>query len=141
TVSLISELRRLGIKVIIDNFGTGYASLSYIKNLPVDGLKIDRAFVTNLPDDRGNAAIVQAVTTLAAKLGMQAMAEGVETAKEMRGLRELNCDVMQGALICEPIAFSELKDFLDSLPDLRRMHLVGSKPRNPIEPGARQDAA
>ncbi len=126
TVNLINQFRALGVKVIIDNFGTGYASLSYIKDLPVDGLKIDRAFVSGLPEDRGNAAIVQAVTTLAAKLGMQAMAEGVETSQEMRGLRQMNCDTMQGSLICEPVAFTDLQAFLDSLPGLRKMHLVSS---------------
>lgn len=126
TVALINDLRNLGVCVVIDNFGTGYASLSYIKDLPVDGLKLDRAFIANLPEDRGNAAIVQAVTTLAAKLGMQASAEGVETAREMRALRELHCDIMQGALICEPVDYDEIKTFLDSLPGLRRMHLVGS---------------
>jgi len=124
TVLLIGELRRLGVRVIIDNFGTGYASLSYLKNLPVDGLKIDRAFVENLPEDRGNAAIVQAITAMAAKLGMQAMVEGVETAAELRELRALDCDQVQGELICEPLPFAELAEFLESLPTLRRMHLV-----------------
>lgn len=125
TVELISQMRRLGVKIVIDNFGTGYSSLSHVKNLPVDGLKIDSAFVRNLPEDRGNAAIVQAVTTLAGKLGMQAMAEGVETAAEMRGLRELDCEVMQGELISKPIPFGELESFLDSLPSVRKMHVVG----------------
>ncbi|MEZ5739260.1 MAG: EAL domain-containing protein [Burkholderiaceae bacterium] len=78
-VARISDLRRAGVRCIIDNFGTGYASLSYIKNLPVDGLKIDRAFVRDLPADRGNAAIVQAVTTLG-QAGHAGNGEGVETA-------------------------------------------------------------
>jgi EAL domain-containing protein (putative c-di-GMP-specific phosphodiesterase class I) len=124
TVALLAELRRLGVKVIIDNFGTGYASLSYLKNLPVDGLKIDRTFIRGLPDDRGNAAIIQAITTLAGKLGLQAMAEGVETAAEMRALRSFECDSMQGSFISEPLPLSQLKDFLESLPQLRQMHLV-----------------
>jgi diguanylate cyclase (GGDEF)-like protein/PAS domain S-box-containing protein len=124
TVGLISDMRRMGVKVIIDNFGTGYASLSYLKNLPVDGLKIDRAFVKDLPADRGNAAIVQAVTTLAAKLGLQAMAEGVETSAEMRALRSYECDQMQGTLIAEPMPFAQLQEFMESLPELREMHLV-----------------
>jgi diguanylate cyclase (GGDEF)-like protein len=124
TVALLAELRRLGIKVIIDNFGTGYASLSYLKNLPVDGLKIDRTFIRGLPEDRGNAAIIQAITTLAGKLGLQAMAEGVETAAEMRALRSFECDSMQGSFISEPLPLSQLKDFLESLPQLRQMHLV-----------------
>jgi diguanylate cyclase (GGDEF)-like protein/PAS domain S-box-containing protein len=124
TIALIADLRRIGVRVIIDNFGTGYASLSYLKNLPVDGLKIDHAFVKNLPADRGNAAIVQAITTLAAKLGLQAMAEGVETAAEMKALRSFDCDQMQGALISEPLPFAQLQEFMESLPALRQMHLV-----------------
>lgn len=124
TVALLAELRRLGVKVVIDNFGTGYASLSYLKNLPVDGLKIDRTFIRGLPEDRGNAAIIQAITTLAGKLGLQAMAEGVETAAEMRALRNFECDRMQGAFICEPLPLPRLRDFLESLPQLRQMHLV-----------------
>jgi diguanylate cyclase (GGDEF)-like protein len=124
TVALLAELRRLGIKVVIDNFGTGYASLSYLKNLPVDGLKIDRTFIRGLPEDRGNAAIIQAITTLAGKLGLQAMAEGVETAAEMKALRAYECDHMQGAFISEPLPLPALKDFLESLPQLRQMHLV-----------------
>lgn len=134
TVRLIGELRRLGVRVVIDNFGTGYASLSYLKNLPVDGLKIDRAFVENLPEDRGNAAIVQAITAMAGKLGMQAMVEGVETAAELRELRALDCDQVQGTLICDPLPFDELTAFLEALPTLRRMHLVHDA--DAVEPGA-----
>jgi diguanylate cyclase (GGDEF)-like protein len=131
TVALLTELRRLGIKVVIDNFGTGYASLSYLKNLPVDGLKIDRTFIRGLPEDRGNAAIIQAITTLAGKLGLQAMAEGVETAAEMRALRSFDCDRMQGAFISDPLPLPQLRDFLESLPQLRQMHLVGQAPGAP----------
>jgi EAL domain-containing protein (putative c-di-GMP-specific phosphodiesterase class I) len=123
-IAVIEELRRLGVRVVIDNFGTGYASLSYLKSLPVDGLKIDRAFVEDLPADRGNAAIVQAITTMAAKLGLQAMAEGVETAAELRGLRSLDCHLVQGSLISGPLPFEQLKEFLEALPTLRQMHLV-----------------
>jgi predicted signal transduction protein with EAL and GGDEF domain len=124
TIALLTELRRLGIKVIIDNFGTGYASLSYLKNLPVNGLKIDRTFIRGLPEDRGNAAIIQAITTLAGKLGLEAMAEGVETAAEMKALRSFDCENMQGTFISEPLPLSQLKDFLDTLPQLRQLHLL-----------------
>lgn len=126
-LALIAELRRMGIQVIIDNFGTGYASLSYLKTLPVDGLKIDHQFIKNLPNDRGNAAIIQAVTTLAAKLGLSAMAEGVESNAEMKALRSFDCDQMQGTLISQPLPFSELQEFLQTLPSLRQMHLVSTQ--------------
>jgi diguanylate cyclase (GGDEF)-like protein/PAS domain S-box-containing protein len=125
TIQLIMDLRRIGIKVIIDNFGTGYASLAYVKNLPVDGIKIDRAFITNISTDRGNSAIVQAVSTLARKLGMQVMAEGVETATELKALRALECDQVQGTLIAAPLPMDALKEFMETLPTLRQMHVVG----------------
>jgi EAL domain-containing protein (putative c-di-GMP-specific phosphodiesterase class I) len=118
TIQLIMDLRRIGIKVIIDNFGTGYASLSYVKNLPVDGIKIDRAFINNLATDRGNSAIVQAVSTV--------MAEGVETAAELKALRGLECDQIQGTLISAPLPMDLLREFMDDLPALRQMHLVGN---------------
>jgi EAL domain-containing protein (putative c-di-GMP-specific phosphodiesterase class I) len=128
TVSLLGELRRLGVQVIIDNFGTGYASLSYLKNLPVSGLKIDHTFIRDLESDRGNAAIVQAIMTLAGKLGLQVLAEGVETGAEMRALRSFDCDLMQGAFICEPLPLAQLRDFLQTVPKLRQMHQLRDRP-------------
>lgn len=128
SAQLIEALRRTGVQVIIDNFGTGYASLSHLKNLPVDGLKIDQAFVRDLPGDRGNAAIVQAVTTLAARLGVQSMAAGVETPGELQALRSFGCDRMQGTLICEPLPFVNLREFLETSPGGRRMRVVGESP-------------
>lgn len=122
TVALLGELRRIGVQVIIDNFGTGYASLSYLRNLPVGGLKIDHTFIRDLHADRGNAAIVQAIMTLAGKLGLQVVAEGVETASEMRALRSFDCDRIQGSFICEPLPLAQLKDFLKTVPQLRQMH-------------------
>jgi diguanylate cyclase (GGDEF)-like protein/PAS domain S-box-containing protein len=133
TIQLIMDLRRIGIKVIIDNFGTGYASLSYVKNLPVDGIKIDRAFITNLATDRGNSAIVQAVATLAQKLGMQIMAEGVETATELKALRMLECEQVQGNLICEPVPLEAMKEFMETLPNLRQMHVVSTTSAPPAQ--------
>jgi diguanylate cyclase (GGDEF)-like protein/PAS domain S-box-containing protein len=114
TAELIEALRALGVQIIIDNFGTGYASLSYLRNLPVDGLKIDRSFVRNLPVDRGNRAIIESITTLAARLGLQAMALGVETAADLRVLSEANCDVLQGALICDPMPLERAISYMQS---------------------------
>ncbi len=124
TAGLITGLRNLGVSVIIDNFGTGYASLSYIKNLPVDGVKIDQNFIRNLETDRDNNAIVQAIETLAKQLGMKAMAEGVETAAELRALRNLDCDVVQGEFISHPLPIDRLIEFVESLPVMRDLHLV-----------------
>lgn len=122
TVELLGQIRRLGVQVFIDNFGTGYASLSYLRNLPVEGLKIDHTFVRNLDSDRGNAAIVQAIITLAGKLGLQVIAEGVETAAELRALRSFECARMQGNHVSEPLPMSRLRSFLRTVPTLRLMH-------------------
>jgi diguanylate cyclase (GGDEF)-like protein/PAS domain S-box-containing protein len=127
---LINSLRDLGVSVIIDNFGTGYASLSYIKNLPVDGVKIDQIFIRNMANDRGNTAIVQAVQTLAEQMGMKAMAEGVETAEELRALRQANCLVIQGEFISEPLPLQRLQGFIDSLPVMRELHQADSAKTN-----------
>jgi diguanylate cyclase (GGDEF)-like protein len=124
TQGLISGLRGLGVSVIIDNFGTGYASLSYIKSLPVDGIKIDQVFIRNMAEDRGNMAIVQAIETLAKQMGMKAMAEGVETAEELRALRQANCTVVQGTFISPPLPVERLAEFVESLPVMRAFHLV-----------------
>ncbi|MGE0311282.1 MAG: EAL domain-containing protein [Lautropia sp.] len=133
TVALLGELRRLGVQVIIDNFGTGYASLSYLRNLPVGGLKIDHTFVRDLHADRGNAAIVQAIMTLAGKLGLLVVAEGVESGAEMRALRSFECDRIQGAFVCEPLPLAQLKDFLKTVPKLRQMHDARG-PKLSVEP-------
>ncbi|MEY4862178.1 MAG: Cyclic di-GMP phosphodiesterase Gmr, partial [Pseudomonadota bacterium] len=124
TISLLAELRRLGVQVLIDNFGTGYASLSYLRHLPIDGLKIDHTFIAGLPEDRGNVAIIQSVITLTRSLGIQVMIEGVENAKQLKALRELDCDLMQGQFISDPLPVAELEDFLATLPQVRQMHLV-----------------
>ena len=126
TAGLISGLRALGVSVIIDNFGTGYASLSYIKNLPVDGIKIDQTFIRNIETDRGNEAIVRAIETLAKQMGMKAMAEGVETAAELHALRSMDCDVIQGEFISAPVPYEQLKVFVESLPMMRELHAVKS---------------
>lgn len=115
----IGEVRRLGVQVVIDHFGTGCASLATLRSLPVDGLKIDRSFVAGMPDDRGNSALVEAVALVAGRLGLAAMAEGVRTAAELKRLRDLDCRIVQGPLISEPLDMAQLAEFLQSLPLLR----------------------
>ena len=83
----LQALRDLGSKILIDDFGTGYSSLSYLKNLPIDTLKIDRTFVSDMPHDDYDVAIVRAVVGIARSLGLQLVAEGVETAEQLECLR------------------------------------------------------
>ena len=96
TMATLAALRGLGVKLAIDDFGTGYSSLSYLKRFPVDAIKIDHAIVEGLGHDRGDSAIVSATITLAHALGLEVIAEGVETIEEAAELRALGCDFGQG---------------------------------------------
>ncbi|SCX83520.1 putative bifunctional diguanylate cyclase/phosphodiesterase [Thiohalorhabdus denitrificans] len=95
---VLSRFREQGIQVAIDDFGTGYSSLAYLKVLPVDRLKMDRSFVQSLPDDSQDVAITQSVATLARELGLEVVAEGVETCAQARFLRETGVQQAQGFL-------------------------------------------
>ncbi len=100
---LLEALRSLGIGVAVDDFGTGYSSLAYLKNLPLTKLKIDKAFVTDLPADEDDAAIVRAIVALGKTLGYALIAEGVEAEAQRTLLRQLGCDIAQGFLISRPV--------------------------------------
>jgi diguanylate cyclase (GGDEF)-like protein len=110
-VNILTDLRDTGIKISIDDFGTGYSSLGYLKHLPIDVLKIDRSFVSDVTRDPDDAALVNTVITLAHNLRLYVVAEGVETDEQLRLLRLLRCDEWQGYLFSKPIkahAFEEL---------------------------------
>ncbi|MDQ1516507.1 MAG: hypothetical protein QOE80_2337 [Actinomycetota bacterium] len=101
TIAQIEELRALGVTCSIDDFGTGYCGLSYLNRLPIDALKIDRSFITELSG--GSATIVTAVIALGHSLGLKVIAEGVETADQLAYLAERGCDEMQGYLFSRPV--------------------------------------
>ncbi|MEJ7871980.1 MAG: EAL domain-containing protein [Rubrobacteraceae bacterium] len=98
----LRELRDLGVRIAIDDFGTGYSSLAYLKRFPVDYLKIDRSFVDGLGRDATDKGLVSAAITLAHTLGLEAVAEGVETAEQLEHLRELGCELAQGYYFWKP---------------------------------------
>jgi len=100
----LEALRALGAGIAIDDFGTGLSSLSYMKRLPVDKLKIDRSFIAGLPDDRGDRAIVAAALSMAHALGLQVVAEGVETAAQRDLLGQMGVDLLQGYYFGRPVA-------------------------------------
>src|SRR5690606_15142746 len=99
----LSELMRLGVRVAVDDFGTGYSSLAYLKNLPVDTLKIDRSFVSGVPLSVADSAIVSAVLTMGRGLGLSVVAEGVETADQLEYLVAQGCEVAQGYYFSKPV--------------------------------------
>ncbi|SCK11545.1 EAL domain-containing protein [Vogesella sp. LIG4] len=103
----LAQLKALGVRLAVDDFGTGYSSLAYLKNFAPDTVKIDRCFVTNLEARHDNAAIVLAIITLAKSLGMEALAEGVETEAEFTALATLGCDTVQGYLTGKPLPLDE----------------------------------
>jgi len=102
TLATIGRLRALGVGVALDDFGSGYSSLSYLRRFPFSKLKIDRSFVAEMTADAGTAAIVQAVMALGRSLAMRVVAEGVETEEQLALLRAMNCDEVQGYLLGRP---------------------------------------
>ena len=111
-IGLLNEMRALGVQIAIDDFGTGYSSLSYLKRFPVNQLKVDRSFVSGLPEDREDAAIVRAIVTLGHELGLRVVAEGVESISQCEFLREAGCDELQGFHFGRPVAPAEFVRFL-----------------------------
>lgn len=111
-VGLLTQLRQLGVQLSIDDFGTGYSSLSYLQRFPIDTLKIDRSFVTQMMESEENIAIVRTIVALAQNLGMDVVAEGVETEDQLELLRKLECDNGQGFLFSIPLDVMNVQEFV-----------------------------
>ena len=113
-VELLTQLRNLGVQLSIDDFGTGYSSLSYLQRFPIDTLKIDRSFVMQMMENEENLAIVRTIVALAQNLGMDVVAEGVETEDQLRLLRKLECENGQGFLFSTPLRDRQVDQFIAS---------------------------
>ena len=114
------RIRGLGVQLHIDDFGTGYSSLSCLHRFPLDGLKIDRAFISHVVGRRDYVAVVQAIVTLARNLNFRLVAEGIETAAQMELVKELGCDYAQGFLFARPLDAAEAERFIAE-------HLAGTR--------------
>jgi EAL domain-containing protein (putative c-di-GMP-specific phosphodiesterase class I) len=108
----LQRLRTLGVRMSLDDFGTGHSSLSYLKRLPLDEVKIDRSFVSGMADDASDVAIVRSTIDIARHLGLSVVAEGVETEETLDALSELHCDIAQGFLLSRPMPADQVGDWL-----------------------------
>jgi EAL domain-containing protein (putative c-di-GMP-specific phosphodiesterase class I) len=102
-VDELAAIQKAGIKLYVDDFGTGYSCLAQLKRLDMDGLKIDRAFTSQLLNGRADAALFEAIVAMAHALDMRVVAEGMETAEQLAALQALSCDEVQGYLVSEPV--------------------------------------
>jgi EAL domain-containing protein (putative c-di-GMP-specific phosphodiesterase class I) len=112
TADILDALDALGVRLAIDDFGTGYSSLAYLKRFPLDVLKIDRAFMPESLHDENVSAIAEASISLGHKLGLEVVAEGVETAAQMRFLHAHECDIVQGYYVSQPRPVDEMARFV-----------------------------
>ncbi|RLA08636.1 MAG: hypothetical protein DRQ59_13770 [Gammaproteobacteria bacterium] len=108
----IDAISNCGVRLSVDDFGTGFSALSYLKNYPVSTVKIDRSFIMDLPGDKENAVLVQAIIAMAHGLRLEVIAEGVETAEQWEYLKSLDCDFVQGYYFGKPMPQADFEDFL-----------------------------
>lgn len=111
-VKMLHQLREIGVEINIDDFGTGYSNLSYLMQLPISTLKIDRSFINPINLNGRNLEIIQTILNLAQSLGIRVIAEGVENKSQLDQLKTLNCEGAQGYFFAKPMSFESMKDFL-----------------------------
>lgn len=116
----LEAIKALGVALALDDFGTGYSSLLYLKNFPVDRIKIDQSFVSGLGVNADDTAIVASTVSLAHSVGITAVAEGVETVDQLTLLQEMGCDFAQGYLFSRPLSLGKLQEWLRDRPSARR---------------------
>ena len=114
-IRILAQLQKLGIRIAIDDFGTGYSSLGYLKSLPIDCLKIDKSFVDELFESKADRALVSTIIYLSHVMGVQVVAEGVETEEALKLLDEMTCDIIQGYYFSKPVQADEISLMLKGI--------------------------
>lgn len=112
-IDRLEKLHQLGVQIAIDDFGTGYTSINYLKKLPVNVLKIDKSFIHDIPYNKHDLAITNAMISLSHNLGIEVVAEGVEREEQLQYLKDVKCDLIQGFLVSTPVNDNELLNFLE----------------------------
>ena len=107
-MAILHGLRKLGVRIAMDDFGTGFSSLSYLQSFPFDRIKVDRSFVSQLGANSTSSTVVRAVVDIATSRGMQTTAEGVETEEQRASLEALGCDEAQGYLLGRPVPVEQV---------------------------------
>jgi len=116
---VLSDLREIGVRLAVDDFGTGYSALSYLREFPVNTLKIDRSFVHDIVNNKNNRRLVETIINMAHGLELVTIAEGVETEEQDALLSELDCNMVQGYYYCKPVAAEEIRNLARRTPDIR----------------------
>ena len=112
TIPILKKIKELGIHLSIDDFGTGYSSLAYLRDFPIDSLKIDRSFMEEIQIDNRNGAIIKMIINMAANLNVGVIAEGIETEEQFHFLSQFLCDEGQGYLFSRPLSDKEIYKLL-----------------------------
>jgi EAL domain-containing protein (putative c-di-GMP-specific phosphodiesterase class I) len=119
-IGMLRDLKAMGTRLAVDDFGTGYSSLSYLKRFPLDYIKIDRAFISDVMTNRIDADIVRTIIALAQALEVEVIAEGVETTMQRQFLKEMQCHYLQGFLLSKPVPAEDIERlFLRRSPSAR----------------------
>ena len=137
-VRWMNNIKKTGVRLSIDDFGTGYSSLAYLNRFPIDTVKIDRSFISCLPDSHSDAQITSAVIALGHSLGLAVIAEGAETQAQIDFLRKERCDEVQGYFFSRPLSAGDMRAFLDRPAQSGPGDTSGSSPRDARDSGARR---
>jgi len=123
TAKRLALLKDLGVRIAIDDFGTGYSSLAYLRQFPVDALKIDRSFISGVASSKGSTALIHTLVQLGKTLEIETLAEGIEEPAQLKALQRENCDQGQGFLFARPLSAEAVEEFLkpDRVPEPHKL--------------------